>query len=451
MNGYDIDSSVVRDAGSLSRRGFLTAGGAVLGAAALTACGGSSSHGGAKAKIGPALSASSRATGSIRILDDNTNKIFAGGVIDSFQKQTGITVAKYVQANFNDLHDRLATLFGAQDSSYDVVMTWAAWSAEFGRAGWLEPIAKSEVPTDVLPAALDAVSWAGTVYGLPKFASAQTMFYNKQLFHTAGLDPETPPATWDEFVTAAQKLTTGGRYGFACDMGNTDGAYQNFLKVLLLNGGTMYDADNKPTFNDEKGVDALTRLVGLLHTQKVMNPSSLSITNSSDLNNLFANGSTGIVFNWPAQWAAATASSAKIGVTNIGNASLPGIAVKTASIDGSEGFAINKFSKNKQAALAWLKYVTTGPVQRQMVAQEGWFPVSETLLKDSTIQGKLPPIKSYLEEAQYAIKRYGAPWYSDVVQGLATDITKAMLGKLSPKAALDDAAKRAQPIIAKFK
>lgn len=452
MNGNEVETIAGRVSGALGRRGFLTASGAVLGGAVLAGCGGSSAHGGdGSGQTGPALKPSGGAKGSIRILDDNTNKIFAAGAIDDFQKKTGITVAKYDQANFNDLHDRLATLFGAQDSSYDVVMTWAAWSAEFGKAGWLEPIAKGAVPPEVLPAALDAVSWDGTVYGLPKFASAQTMFYNKHLFQKAGLDPTVPPATWDRFVSAARKLTTGGQYGFACDMGNTDGAYQNFLKVLLLNGGTMYDANNNPTFNDAKGVEALSRLVGLLRTQKVMNPSSLTITNSSDLNVLFANGGTGIVFNWPAQWAAATATSAKIGASNVGNAILPGITVKTASIDGSEGFAINKFSKNKQAALAWLKYVTTDPVQKKMVAKEGWFPVSKTLLKDPTIQAELPPIKSYLVESHYAIKRYGAPWYSDVVQGLSTDITKAMLGQTSPKSALDDAAQRARTIIQKYK
>jgi multiple sugar transport system substrate-binding protein len=436
----------------VSRRSALALGGGLAAFAGLAAaCGGAPATGGGTTTTQQAgLTSEGGASGSIRILDDNTNKLYTNGVIAQFEKDTGIKVEKYEQANFNDLHDRLATLFSAQDSSYDVVMTWAAWSAEFGHAGWLQPLDKSVVPTDVLPAALDAVSYGGTIYGLPKFASAQTMFWNKQLFRQAGLDPEKPPATWDEFAGYAKTLTTGGRYGYACDMGNTDGAYQNFLRVLLLNGGTMYDAGNNPVFNSEVGIDALTRLVSLLRTDKVMNPSSLQITNSSDLNTLFANGQVGIVFNWPAQYAAATAAGA-LAKADVGNAVLPGIKVKSASIDGSEGFAINSFSKNKQAALKWLQYVTGTGVQKRMAQEEGWFPVTSTLLKDPEVVASLPVVTTYGEESQYQIKRFGAPWYSDVVQQLSTDISKAMLGQVTPADALNDAAGRAKTIIANYK
>jgi multiple sugar transport system substrate-binding protein len=434
----------------LSRRSMLALTGGLFATAGLTAaCGGASATGGNAAKTMAPLTASGGASGTIRILDDNTNKIFTQTVIAQFEKNTGIKV-QYEQANFDDLHDRLATLFAARDSSYDVVMTWAAWSAEFGRAGWLQPLDKSVVPAGLLPAALDAVSYGQVIYGLPKFASAQTMFWNKRLFSKAGLNPEAGPATWDEFVAAAKQLTGGKQYGFAADMGFTDGAYQNFLKVLLLNGGTMYGANNSPAFNSEAGVDALSRLVGLLRKDKVMNPYSLQITNSSDLSTLFAKGQTGIVFNWPSQYTAATAPNA-LGAANVGSAVLPGIAVKSASIDGSEGFAINNFSKNKQAALKWLQYVTNSPVQKLMTKQESWFPVTAAQLHDRDINKSLPVVKTYLAESQYQVKRFGAPWYSDLTQQLSTNISKAMLGSMSPKEALDDAANRAKTIIDRYK
>jgi multiple sugar transport system substrate-binding protein len=423
--------------------------GGLLTAAGLAACGGQPATGGGGATSQPTLAPSGNASGTIRILDDNTNKIFTQGVIAQFEKDTGIKV-QYEQGNFNDLHDRLATLLTAQDSSYDVVMTWAAWSAEFGHAGWLQPLDKSVLPQDLLPAALDAVSYNNVLYGLPKFASAQTMFWNKNMFKQAGLDPEKGPATWDEFVTVAKGLTSGNRYGFLADMGSTDGAYQNFLKVLLLNGGTMYGPDNTPVFNNGAGIDALNRLVGLLRTDKVMSPSSLQITHSADLSTAFANGGAGIVFNWPLQYAAAIAPGA-LGAANIGNAILPGIAVKSASIDGSEGFSINNFSKNKQAALKWLQYVSRPQPQIMMAKQEGWFPVTTTQLNNSEVVNALPVAKTYLAESQYQVKRFGAPWYTDVVQQLSTNITKAMLGQLSPKDALNDAAGRAKTIISRYK
>lgn len=435
---------------TMSRRSMLSLSGGLLATVGLgaTGCGGApATGGGMEPRTQAPMSPVSGASGTISILDDNTNMLFMDSVIAQFEADTGITV-EYEQANFNDLHDRLTILFGAHDASYDVVMTWAAWTAEFGQAGWLQPLTKSVAPPDILPAALEAVTYDGNLYGLPKFASAQTMFWNKDLFGKAGLEPDQGPEDWDDFVAAAKELTGGEQYGYAADMGNTDGAYQNFLRVLLLNGGTMYDADNVAVFNSDAGVEALQRLVDLLHVDKVMNPYSMQITNSSDLSTLFADGRTGIVFNWPFQYALAVDS---LGRSGIGNAIIPGMSADSASIDGSEGFAINNFSENKQAALTWLRYVTRPEVQTPMAQDEGWFPVTKTLLRDPDIVRSLPVAATYIDQAQYPIKRFGAPWYSEVTLALSTNISKAMLQDMSPEEALDDAAARADEIIDQYR
>lgn len=422
----------------ISRRGLLSLAGAAAGGLALGACTPQTTQ--------PQSSGGKK---QISILDDNTNALFKKSVIEKFEKQTGIEVVRYEQLNFNDLHDRLATLFAARDSSYDVVMTWAAWSAEFGEAGWLEPIDDADVPDDLNQSALDAVSWDGQAFGLPKFASVQTMFYNKQLFEAAGLDPDKPPADWTEFVAALEKTTTGGRYGFTCDMGNADGAYQNFLRTLLLNGGVMYDEQNRPAFNSPEAVDALTRMVELRNERKLMAPTSLQITHSDDLATFFVNGQTAIVFNWPFQYARAMEKGSKLTKETLGNAIIPGIDVRSASIDGSEGFAINAFSRNKGPAMEWLKFVTTADVQRQMVLEEGWLPVSTTVLEDEEVVDALPVVTTYAEQSKYAVHRYGAPWYNEVVEDLSSAVTEAMLGQVDPAEALNDSAANAEQVIEK--
>jgi len=406
-----------------------------LGAAALASCAPREEPSGSGSAGEP--------TRRINILDDNTNSVFADWAIAEFTAQTGIEVVTYQQGNFNDLHDKMATMFAAEDSSFDVVMTWAGWSAEFGQAG-------SDIPSDLIGPALDAVSWRGKVYGLPKFVSAQTMFWNKELFSAAGLDPEAGPANWDEFVASAKALTTGDQYGYACDMGNPAGAYQNFLRMLLLNGGDFYDADYRPTFASEAGVEALTKLVELLQLHKVMDPASLQITNASDLGDLFARGNTGMVFNWPFQYAVATSDSAVTTKDTVGNGLIPGISVRSASIDGSEGFAINKFSRNKDAALAWLQFVTTGKVQSDIVQKEGWFPVSQSVLTDSAAREALPILSTYELSTEYATKRYGTPWSNELDQALSVQLINAMNDKISPREALSDAQKTAEELVAKY-
>lgn len=71
-------------------------------------------------------------------------------------------------------------------------------------------------------------SYDGHVYAVPFFQVAVGLYYRKDYFREAGLDPEKPPRTWDEFFEYAKKLTTKTHYGFAM---STPPGYQwsNFL------------------------------------------------------------------------------------------------------------------------------------------------------------------------------------------------------------------------------
>lgn len=436
------------DHSTITRRGFLGAG-IALGGLALAGC---VSPGNESAGSSPsaALKAGGKASGEISILDDNTNKVFKNGLIDVFEKRTGIKVKNYEMANFNDLHDRFSTMFAGKDSSYDVIMTWAGWSAEFGQAGWLQPIDRSSLPADVIRPALDAVSWDHTVYGLPKFASVQTMFWNKDHFEKAGLDPNRGPENWNDFVAAAKKLTAGGRYGFTCDMGNPAGAYQNYLRTMLLCGGRLYDAQWNPQLTSEAGIEAMTKLVELYRLHKVMDPASLQITNASDLVDVFAQENTSIVFNWPFQWAVATARSAKTSAATVGNGLLPGINVRSASIDGSEGYAINRYSKNKAAAMKWLEFAASATSQQRIVDKEGWFPVSEKILDDPATAKALPVVTTYKKSTKYVTKRYGTPWSNELDQLMSVHVNRAMNGSETPRAAMTAVQEKLKPLVAKY-
>jgi raffinose/stachyose/melibiose transport system substrate-binding protein len=59
-------------------------------------------------------------------------------------------------------------------------------------------------------AALELYGQNGEYYGVPYTWGAVGVFYNKELFQKAGLDPENPPATWDDFLAAVQALKDSG-------------------------------------------------------------------------------------------------------------------------------------------------------------------------------------------------------------------------------------------------
>lgn len=64
-----------------------------------------------------------------------------------------------------------------------------------------------EYINDFYPAFMESVMYDGRCYGLPFQRSVLAMYYNKDHFTAAGLDPEDPPKTWDELIEYGAKLT----------------------------------------------------------------------------------------------------------------------------------------------------------------------------------------------------------------------------------------------------
>ncbi len=70
------------------------------------------------------------------------------------------------------------------------------------------------VPAEYYPACWAEALYKGRVYAIPDSTDDRLLYWNKDLFREAGLDPERPPATWEELITFTQKLTVRSGDGF---------------------------------------------------------------------------------------------------------------------------------------------------------------------------------------------------------------------------------------------
>jgi raffinose/stachyose/melibiose transport system substrate-binding protein len=112
---------------------------------------------------------------------------------------------------------RLVTVMQAGEPP-DLFQSWGGgvlWA--FAEAGLLRDITPELEANDsewknsfTAQAALNLFSQDGAYYGVPWSWGAVGLFYNKALFAEAGLDPENPPATWEEFLAAVQQLKDAG-------------------------------------------------------------------------------------------------------------------------------------------------------------------------------------------------------------------------------------------------
>ena len=98
------------------------------------------------------------------------------------------------------------------------------------------------------------------------------------MFTAAGL---TPPTTWEDLVTDAKKLTTGGKYGFALAAGSyTENAHFAFINAAQ-NGAELFDSKGNPTFTSDGVVDGIKRYLDLMQTDKVVNVGNAQYDNGS--------------------------------------------------------------------------------------------------------------------------------------------------------------------------
>ncbi len=149
----------------------------------------------------------------------------------------------------------------------DVMQLFYGWLDKFVAGGLLAPLPKDAFPhakieSDFFPI-VKAMKRGDDYYGLPTAVRSLALFYNKKLFTEAGLDPNNPPKTLDEYVAAAQKIAkrdASGNLiveGSTLDMGGQD--HQWWREVLIRQfGGVPYtDNDQKVAYNSEAGVKAL--------------------------------------------------------------------------------------------------------------------------------------------------------------------------------------------------
>ncbi|MBI4559081.1 MAG: extracellular solute-binding protein [Candidatus Hydrogenedentes bacterium] len=99
------------------------------------------------------------------------------------------------------------------------------------------------------------------MYAIPESSNPLVLGYNKRLFREAGLDPDRPPRTWDEWIEATRKLTREGANGQIDTLGTAIHARDDLAFYIAQIGGQVLSEDGRTCrLNSPEGVQALTFL-----------------------------------------------------------------------------------------------------------------------------------------------------------------------------------------------
>ncbi|MFI5341426.1 MAG: ABC transporter substrate-binding protein [Candidatus Methylomirabilales bacterium] len=126
---------------------------------------------------------------------------------------------------------------------------------------------------------IQLASQKGGVYGLPRFAGGYLLYYNKDMFSAAGLDPAKPPTNWEELLQYARKLTKKDaagntvQYGYGLHGMNRTDVVSRFVNWMYANGADVISADGKTALLDQpKAIETLKFWSELYTKEKVVPP-----------------------------------------------------------------------------------------------------------------------------------------------------------------------------------
>ncbi len=318
--------------------------------------------------------------------------------------------------------------------------TWADMDALEPLDGYLD---KSEKVNrdDYFPSMLEAFTYNGKLYGLPKDASATIMFYNVGMFKKYGVAKPNPDWTWQDMLKAAKTLTrdTDGD-GRIDQWGLTSPDWWEF--VWQFGGRVLDETGSRCTLLEPKALVGLEFWAELRCKYRVT-PSPATLSNLGG-NRLFSLGRVGIYFSiYPAvsslrrecdfQWDIAHVPAGPGGraVTSLGSA-----------------MAVTCQSRNKAAAFEWVRWMTqrTGMIGLTSVENPSCLKLAKS--RDFLDSPGLPPTKKVaVETLKYVRPPMRHPKHDEIMDALNAELNRAQMGKITVREALEHAVPKVNRIL----
>lgn len=179
-------------------------------------------------------------------------------VIEQFEKEHPGVKIRNEQITWGNGLDKIIVSM-ANGRAPDICELGSTWMAKFMVEGAILDV--TDQFRDLQP---DYLMWApatfnGRLFGMPWLTGTRVMFYNRQLFARAGLDPDKPPVTWQELLGAARLLhdPAHGVYGFGMNAGEGHILYKKFMPFAWGNNARILDDRGAFVFTGRETREAL--------------------------------------------------------------------------------------------------------------------------------------------------------------------------------------------------
>jgi multiple sugar transport system substrate-binding protein len=391
-----------------------------------------------------------------------TLRIFTGGqqrpdvmrkIADEYQKRNpNVKVEVEVGGATSEAQQQyLSTVLTSKDATLDLILIDVIRPAQWAAQGWAEPLDaylgadKAKVLPTYLKAYSDANQVGGKLIALPYFADAQFLYYRKDLLDKY---KRPVPKTWDEMMETAKIILDGEKnpnlQGFSTAGAPIEGTVCTYL-VPLWGMGADLTKGGKLALDSPQARQPF-QLYGRMKQAGVL-PKNIAEIPTDRIRIDFQAGNVIFAQSWGYFWNrvendADTKVKGKVGV-----AKLPHDQGGTsATCIGGWQVAVSAYSKNKQEAVKFARYLSSPEVSKMQAVLASHLPVFPGVYKDPEVLKANPWFAEALPVVESAKSRPVSHQYPQVSDAIRSNMNAYLAGTKTTDAALADMKSKLQPI-----
>ena len=386
-------------------------------------------------------------------------KVIDGLARDFEKAHPGIKVNPIYAGNYDDARIKaLAALKAGQSAplsvlysidlyeliEQDVILPWDDVAATAGDKAWLKAFYPSLMMNGI---------YKGKVYGIPFQRSTIVMYWNKDAFKEAGLDPEKAPANWSEMAQMAAKLVkkdaSGNVQRWGVMVPSTGYPYWMFQAFARQNGHDLMNKDgNRTNYAHADVIAALQYWRDLGAKHKVMPQGTVEW---GTLRQEFTEGKTAMMWHTTGNLTAVK-NTAKF---PFGVAMLPASKQRGSPTGGGNFYLFKKTTpEGRKASLAFVKWMTTPERAADWSIATGYVAVRPEAYETPKLKeyaAGFPQAVVARDQFKYATAEL-ATFQTGRVRKLLDDAIQASLtGQKTPDAALKAAQAEADRLLTPYR
>ncbi|WP_319523766.1 ABC transporter substrate-binding protein [uncultured Desulfosarcina sp.] len=382
-------------------------------------------------------------------------KIVDGFVADFMKENPDITVKAIYAGNYNDARIKaLAALKSGQPAQLSVMFSIDIYElieqdAIVAFDDVVETAEEKAWLDSFYPTLMENGRTAGKTWGIPFQRSTIVMYYNKDAFKAAGLDPDKPPATWDEMAAMGKKLTKPDGSQWGVMIPSTGYPYWMFGALSMQNGQVLMNGDGNTTYYDDPAViGALQFWKDLGSKYGVMPKGTIEW---GTLRQNFLEGKTAIMWHSTGNLTAVKKNAA----FDFGVAMLPASKRRGTPTGGGNFYIFKKTTpEERKAAMRLIKFMTSPQRSAEWSMETGYMGVSPAAYETDALKQYVkgfPYAAVARDQLQYATAELSTYQTGRVRKLLDDAIQAALTESKTPEAALKEAQQQADRLLKQYR